>query len=78
MGEHPTPNNAIDKLIWLGFCADANRNAPPPPPINKGQNLLFRGRSDQDPTQLEFALRQKRKIADLKRMLNHLVEHQHH
>ena len=47
------------------------------PRLIKGQNLLFEGRSDQDPTQPEFASRQKRKIAGLKRMLNHLVEHQY-
>ena len=44
----------------------------------KGQNLLFEGRSDQDPTQPEFASLQKQKIADLVHMLNHLVEHQYH
>ena len=42
------------------------------------QNLLFVARSDQGPIQLEFALLQKRKIAGLKHMLNHLVEHQYH
>ena len=47
------------------------------PRLIKGQNLLFEGRSDQDPTQPEFASRQKRKIAGLKRMLNHLAEHQY-
>ena len=48
------------------------------PRLIKGQNLLFEGRSDQDPIQPVFALLQKQKIADPTRMLNHLVEHQDH
>ena len=43
----------------------------------KGQNLLFVGRSDQDPTQPELALRQKQKKVGPEHMLNHLVEHQY-
>ena len=41
------------------------------------QSLLFLDQSDQDPTQPEFALLQKQKIAGLTRMLNHLAEHQY-